>query len=370
MRTRLTEFSHGAGCGCKLAPDHLAAILGRLAPPRHPDLLVGNDTGDDAAVWRVAPDRALVVTCDFFTPIVDDARTWGRIAAANAASDVYAMGGRPLLALNLVAWNRDELADDLLVEVLQGAADVAAEGGWLAVGGHSIDDPEPKFGQAVVGEVHPDRVLTNAGLRPGDALVLTKAIGTGLVATAAKRGAVSADVVAAAVASMGRLNAEAAAAALRAGASAATDVTGFGLLGHLRSMAAASAVDVEIDAPAVPLLPGALDLLRDGFASGGTRRNAAWVDEVVDGRGATADDLLLLADAQTSGGLLFGAEPAAAGDAVAALVASGHAAAVVGRVVGAGAGRIGVVGSASAVASTAATSGAPPVGPSSVTVPA
>lgn len=333
-RRRLTEFSHGAGCACKLAPGALVDVLGRLAPNEDPDLLVDAATGDDAAVYRIAPDRALVLTTDFFTPLVDDAGTWGRIAAANAVSDVYAMGGRPLLALNLVAWNTAELPLDLLGDVLAGAASIAREAGFLIVGGHSVDDPEPKYGLAVVGEVHPDRLLTNAGLHPGQHLVLTKALGTGIVTTAVKRGAAPSDVLDAAVASMTRLNAEAAAAAVAAGATGATDVTGFSLLGHLGRMALESGVDVTLEVAAVPVLPGARELAGAGCVPGGTGRNLAWIGDRVD-RGGCDDltlTLSLLADPQTSGGLLFGAAPDAAAEAVAALRATGHAAAVVGEV--------------------------------------
>jgi selenide,water dikinase len=293
---------------------------------------VGTATSDDAAVWRLDAERALVVTADFITPIHDDPRIWGRIAAANAVSDVYAMGGRPLLGLNLVGWNTDELSMDILLEVLQGAGEAAAEGGWVTVGGHTVDDPEPKFGLAMVGEVHPDRILTNAGLRPGDSLVLTKALGAGIVATAMKAGQAPDEVVDAAVASMTRLNREAASCALDAGATGATDITGFGFLGHLRSMAAGSQVDADVVASAVPVFPGVPDLVVAGFVPGGTRRNLAWVTERLDAAGVDEPALLVLADAQTSGGLLFGADPAAADAAVVALVASGHAAAVVGTV--------------------------------------
>lgn len=309
----------------------MAQVLRRLTPQRHPDLLVGADTGDDAAVWRIAADRALVVTVDFITPLVDDARTWGRIAAANSASDVYAMGGRPLLALNVVGWT-EELSTDVLVEVLDGAGEAAAEGGWVTAGGHTVDDPEPKFGLCVVGEVHPDRLLTNAGLRPGQALVLTKPLGIGVIATAIKRGEAAEGVVDAAVASMLRLNARAAEVALEAGATGATDVTGFGLLGHLRKMAEASGVTAELDASTVPLLPGARDLAAAGMVPGGTERNLAWVGERLDAEGVDGTTLTLLADAQTSGGLLFGADPAAASAAVEALRETGHEAAVIGRV--------------------------------------
>jgi len=273
-----------------------------------------------------------VFTADFITPIHDDPRVWGRIAAANSVSDVYAMGGRPLLGLNLVGWNTEELSTDVLLEVLQGAAEAAAEGGWITVGGHTVDDPEPKFGLAMVGEVHPDRVLTNAGLRPGDNLVLTKALGAGIVATAMKAGKAPDDVVAAAVESMTRLNREAATRALEAGAKGATDITGFGLLGHLRSMAEASGVDIDLRASSIPVLPGVTELVADGLVPGGSRRNLAWAGERMEVEGVDDSVVIVLADAQTSGGLLFGAEAGPANDAVAALVASGHTAAVVGTV--------------------------------------
>lgn len=293
---------------------------------------MGAATGDDAAVWRLSDDRALVVTADFITPVVDDAGTWGRVAATNAVSDVYAMGGRPILALNLVGWNRDELATDLLGDVLAGADEVARACGFVLVGGHTVDDPEPKFGLAVVGEVHPDRILTNAGLRPGDTLVLTKPLGVGVITTAIKAGTAPAASLDAAVASMTLPNEAAAAAALDAGATGATDVTGFGLLGHLGRMAMESTVVVEVEVAAVPLLPGARDLARAGTVPGGTHRNLAWAEERLD-RGSTDEiDVLLLADAQTSGGLVFGAALPTAADAVARLRDEGHEAAMIGRV--------------------------------------
>ena len=296
----------------------------------HPDLLVGSDTGDDAAVWRLSADRALVLTTDFITPVVDDARTWGRIAAANAASDVYAMGGTPFLALNLVGWNTDELSADLLADVMLGAQDAGAEGGWLTVGGHTVDDPEPKFGLVVVGDVHPDRMLTNAGLRPGQSLVLTKPLGIGIISTALKRGAADQETVAAAVASMSRLNSQASKAALATGATGATDVTGFGLLGHLGRMAIESGVDVDLRVSDIPLIPGARALAEAGFVPGGSRRNLDWARERLDVGSTDELSVLLLADAQTSGGLLFGADAEAAESAVSDLRASGHEAAVVG----------------------------------------
>lgn len=304
----------------------------RLGPTVHPDLLVGADTGDDAAVWRLSDERALVVTTDFITPLVDDARTWGRIAAVNAVSDVYAMGGHPFLALNIVGWNSQELASDLLTEVLAGGQDAAAEGGWVTVGGHTIDDPEPKYGLVALGDVVPGQVLTNAGLRPGQALVLTKPLGVGVIATAVKAGEANGQALEAAVGSMVRLNADAADAARAAGAAGATDVTGFGLLGHLHRMASESGVDIELDTAATPVLPGARELAVAGFVPGGSKANLEWVRPWLD-TGETDDaTVALLADAQTSGGLLFGAAPDAAEQAVATLQGSGHDAAVIGRV--------------------------------------
>ena len=314
-------------------------MLRRLTPVTHPDLLVGATTGDDAAVWRLDDHRALVVTTDFITPVVDDARDWGRIAATNAVSDVYAMGGRPILALNLVGWNVEELPTELLSDVLAGAAEVGLECGFVTVGGHTVDDPEPKFGLAVVGEVDPARILTNAGLRPGDDLVLTKALGVGIVATAVKRDLTGPDVIAAAVASMTSSNAAACAAALAAGATGATDVTGFGLLGHLARMAEESGVDVALPADAVAVLPGARELAEQGCIPGGSARNLDWVGDRLDRGTVDPITVVILADAQTSGGLLFGAEPSAAAAAVEQLRTGGHDAAVVGRA-GPGSGHI------------------------------
>jgi selenide, water dikinase len=315
-------------------------VLRHLRTPNHPDLLVGTDTADDAAVWRRPGGRALIATVDFFTPIVDDARTWGAIAAANAASDVYAMGGRPLFALNIVAWPRERLPLDLLGEVMAGGEETAATGGWLVVGGHTVDGEEPMYGQAVIGEADEADVWANTGGRDGQALVLTKALGTGVVATAVKRepaGAVAADgplgtAYPAAVASMTRLNAEAADVARTAGATAATDITGFGLVGHLGKLAAASGVGARVQLEALPLLDGVRPLLAAGFVPGGTGRN---LDNVA-GRlrwaspAAEASWSALVADPQTSGGLLFCCPAERADAAVTALRSSGHAAARIG----------------------------------------
>src|ERR687888_744909 len=306
---RLTSLSHGAGCACKLPLAALEELMAGLGPgfgAAGGDLLVGAAEGDDAAVLRLDEQRALVLTTDFFPPIVDDPGDWGRIAAANALSDVYAMGGRPLIALNLTAWPAATLPLELLGRVLRGGAQVAAEAGCLVVGGHSIDDPEPKYGMAVVGLADPDRLLTIDRARPGDQLVLTKPLGTGVVATAVKRGAREDAVVAATVASMTTLNRPASEAALAAGVRAATDVTGFGLLGHLHRMARASGVAAEIDAASVPFLPGAAELAGEGFISGGTRNNQAYLADKVDlDEGVPPVVATLLHDAQTSGGLLL-----------------------------------------------------------------
>jgi selenide,water dikinase len=333
----LTRFSHGAGCACKLSPDDLRTVLGLvqgLGPPADPDLLVGMETSDDAAVYRLRDDLAIVVTTDFFTPIVDDPYDWGRIAATNALSDVYAMGGTPLLALNLVAWPRDGLPFELLARVLDGGADVVRAAGALVGGGHSIDDAEPKFGLAVVGTVHPDDVLANVGARAGDALVLTKPIGLGMISTAVKREEAAPELVAEAIRVMTTLNEGARDAALELGHAvhAATDVTGFGLLGHLREMLTASNLRGEVDADAVPVIDGVRDLVAADMVAGGTRRNHAYMSDVVDWGALPEPEQLLLADAQTSGGLLIAVAPDRAGALVTALERRNTlAASVVGR---------------------------------------
>ncbi len=310
-----------------------------------PRILVDAATRDDAAVFRLTADRAIVATVDFFTPIVDDPYDFGRIAAANAFSDVYAMGGTPLLALNLVGWPRDTLPYELLGEVLRGGGDVARAAGAFVLGGHSIDDPEPKYGMAVVGEVHPDRIVTNAGARPGDALLLTKPIGTGVLTTALKRDLLSEAELAPAVAAMTTLNAAAARAMLAVGVHAATDVTGFGLLGHLHSLLEASGAAAEVTAQAVPLLPHARDMAARGAVPGGTQRNLASLADAVSFAAAVAETTrVLLCDAQTSGGLLIAVAPGSAAALVAALEREqAPAAAVIGRVVAGPPGRV-VVG--------------------------
>jgi selenide, water dikinase len=303
---RLTSFSHGAGCGCKLGPDDLAGVLAGIAfHPPAADLLVGADTGDDAAVWRLPDGRGLVATLDFFTPIVDDPYDWGRIAATNAMSDVYAMGGRPFLGLNIVSWPIDDLPASMLARVLQGGADAAGAAGVAVAGGHSITDPEPKYGMVVLGFVEAGRLITNAAARPGDALYLTKPLGLGMIATALKRGVVDPEIVAEAVGQMTTTNAAAASAMEEAGVEAATDVTGFGLLGHLHKMLVASGCAADVDASRVPMIPGASALAAAGVVAGGTERNHASVAGLTDWGELLLHEQYLLADAQTSGGMLI-----------------------------------------------------------------
>jgi len=302
----LTALAGGAGCGCKLPAGELLALLDRLPSVEDPRLLVGATTGDDAAVLRLRADLALVHTIDFFTPPVDDPYDFGRIAAANALSDVYAMGGTPLLALNVVAFPLAQLGRESLAEILRGGAELVAAAGALLAGGHSIEDPQPKYGLAVTGTVDPARVVSNAGGRAGDALVLTKPLGVGAVLAAHRRGVARDELLALAVASMVELNRDASAAALAGGVHAMTDVTGFGLLGHLHHLCRESGCGAELDAAAVPSLAGVQELLEgDAGVSGGSLRNAAWAEGFADfADGVAPWRRRLLTDPTTSGGLL------------------------------------------------------------------
>jgi selenide,water dikinase len=308
MGYRLTQYAHGGGCACKIPPGELEYVVRGLtkATPRNPvgELLVGLEDGDDAAVVRIQGNVALIATTDFFTPVVDDAYDWGRIAAANALSDVYAMGGQPVVAVNLLGWPRDVLPFELAAETLRGGLDVCLEAGCHLAGGHSVDDPEPKYGLAVTGIADPNRLLRNDSGRPGVPLSLTKPLGVGVLNSRHKA---TGEVFPQAIDVMTTLNAGASAAALQAGVECATDVTGFGLLGHLHKLARASGVTAVIDAAAVPYLDGAREALSEGYVSGGTRRNLDWVRPHID---MTVDEneALLLADAQTSGGLLIAGE--------------------------------------------------------------
>ncbi len=301
---RLTQYAKGGGCACKIPPGELDGIVAGLLTDAGEELLVGLAGGDDAAVVRISGDTAIVSTADFFTPVVDDAYDFGRIAAANALSDVYAMGARPLMALNLVGWPRDLLPAELLAEVLRGGLDIAREAACPVAGGHSIDDPEPKYGMAVTGIANPSRLLRNDAARAGQPISLSKPLGVGVLNNRHKS---TGEVFDNAIACMVTLNRQACAAALSAGLNAATDVTGFGLLGHLYKMARASGVTAVIDSAAVPYLDGARQALAAGFVSGGTRRNLDWVRPQLDAA-VGGDELLLLADAQTSGGLLLAGE--------------------------------------------------------------
>jgi selenide,water dikinase len=309
-RIRLTQYAAGGGCACKVPPGELEAVLSGLRMGREGgDLLVGLDHGDDAAAVRIedaadGTSRAVIATADFFTPVVDDAYEWGRIAAANALSDVYAMGGTPVLAVNLLGWPRERIPFELAAEVLRGGVEVCEQAGTFLAGGHSIDDREPKYGLAVTGLGTPERLLRNDAAVAGTPLTLTKPLGLGILNNRHKATGEWFDE---AVAVMTTLNREASVQAVAAGVRAATDVTGFGLLGHVLKMARASGVTAVIDADAVPYVDGARQSLADGFVPGGTRRNLDWVRPHLSSR-RDEQELLLLADAQTSGGLLVAGE--------------------------------------------------------------
>jgi selenide,water dikinase len=334
-RIRLTALSHGAGCACKLGPDELSQVLAQVPQISDPRVLVDAATRDDAAVFQLSDERALVVTVDFFTPIVDDPYAFGAIAAANALSDIYAMGATPLLTLNLVAWPRDPAILPLLGETLRGGADIAREAGALILGGHSIDDPEPKYGMVAVGEAHPKDILTNAGAKPADRLVLTKPLGTGILTTALKRDLVGEAEMVEAVRTMTTLNAGALRAIRAVGTAvhAATDVTGFGLLNHLHNILAASRCGARLMARRAPALGHALDLVKRGAIAGGTKRNGTASEPFTRWAADVSPELrVLLNDAQTSGGLLIAVAAASADALVAALKRQGTpAAAVIGE---------------------------------------
>jgi selenide, water dikinase len=303
---RLTQYARGGGCACKIPPGELEETIAGLVPDgAGTDLIVGVEHGDDGAVVRVGPALAVVVTADFFTPVVDDAYTFGRIAATNALSDIYAMGGEPLVALNLLGWPRDKLPAELAAEVLRGGLDTGRAAGCHVAGGHSIDDPEPKYGMAVTGAADPARLLRIDTGRPGQPLSLTKPIGTGVLNAWHKA---TGEISPAAIDVMTTLNADASRQALAAGIGCVTDVTGFGLLGHLFKLARASGVSAVVDHAAVPLIEGTRAAARAGHMPGGSRRNLDWVLPHTDTGAVGEDDLLLLADAQTSGGLLVAGE--------------------------------------------------------------
>ncbi|HTS95929.1 MAG TPA: selenide, water dikinase SelD [Streptosporangiaceae bacterium] len=303
---RLTQYARGGGCACKIPPGELEETIMMLGPGAPgPDLVVGVENGDDGAVVRVGPSTAVVVTADFFTPVVDDAYTFGRIAATNALSDIYAMGGAPLVAVNLLGWPRDKLPAELAAEVLRGGLDTGRAAGCHVAGGHSIDDPEPKYGMAVTGTADPAALLRIDAGQPALPLSLTKPLGTGVLNAWHKA---TGEISQAAVEVMTTLNAGASRLALAAGIRCATDVTGFGLLGHLFKLARASGVSAVVDHAAVPLIEGTRAAAQAGYMPGGSRRNLDWVLPHTDTGAVGDEDLLLLADAQTSGGLLVAGE--------------------------------------------------------------
>jgi selenide, water dikinase len=344
-KIKLTSYSSKGGCGCKIGPGDLSQVLKSLpAAEPNPNLLVGLDTSDDAGVYKLSDDLAIVQTVDFFTPIVDDPYSFGQVAAANALSDIYAMGGKPLTVLNIVAFPIMKLDKQILADILRGAADKVREAGATLVGGHSIDDNEPKFGLAVTGTIHPDKVRTNAGAKPGDQLILTKPIGVGILTTSIKKDQLSEEEVARVTQVMATLNKTAAEVMDRYTVHGCTDVTGFGLLGHTAELAKGSGVGVRIGASQVPVLPRVRELADAGFVPGGTKNNYAHLEGTV--TFAPSIDQIgqwILCDAVTSGGLLISAAAEDADALLAALRAEGVEAAKIGEVVADHPGQIVVV---------------------------
>lgn len=342
---KLTQFTHGLGCACKLRPQDLEKVVRELKILKNPDILVGTETADDAAVFRITDDIALVETVDFFTPVVDDPYLFGAIAAANALSDIYAMGAKPLFALNIVGFPVKRLDLQVLRDILHGAQDKAAEAGISVLGGHTIEDTEPKYGMVVTGSVHPDKIWTNSGARDGDVLILTKPIGTGIYSTALKQGLLSdnqADIVFRLMSTLNKTSAE----TLHSfTVHACTDITGFGLIGHLLEMTRANHADAELQATDIPYLSDVFQLIGSGVVPGGTRNNLAYVNDWVNWPG-NFDEIqkLAICDAQTSGGLLAALPAAEAAEAINALHLNGVTGAIIiGRITGEGTGRISIV---------------------------
>lgn len=331
---KLTSFSTKGGCGCKIGPADLSQVI-RMLPPAepNPNLLVGLDTSDDAGVYKLTDDLALVQTLDFFTPIVDDPYSFGQIAAANALSDIYAMGGKPLTALNIVAFPISVLDKEILSDIMRGAGDKVKEAGATLVGGHSIDDQEPKFGLAVTGTVHPDKVRANAGAKPGDKLILTKPIGVGILTTSIKRSLLSEEEINRVTTVMATLNKTAAEVMEPFNVHACTDVTGFGLLGHASEMAKGSKTGITIFKEQVPVLPRVKELAEQGVIPGGTKNNFAHLEGDVTFPEQTDElDRLILCDAVTSGGLLISVSGDEADSLLAQLLDKGVEAALIGEV--------------------------------------
>ncbi len=305
-KIRLTSLSHGSGCGCKIGREDLSLIIEHLPAMKDSNIIVGTATADDAAVYKIDDKRALVQTVDFFTPIVDDPYEYGQIAAANAISDIYAMGGRPLFALSIISFPTDKLPMSILEEIIKGGVDKAREAGIEIIGGHSIDDPEPKYGLCVTGIVEQDKVVRNDRARVGDLLILTKPIGTGIISKAIKTGDASDDHIKEAVRVMTFLNKGASEAMVEVGVKAATDVTGFGLLGHLYGMLKGSGVGAKIKSSSIPIIQGVYSYAKKGFIPGGTKDNLAFVEKnVIWDDSISQETQYILSDAQTSGGLLI-----------------------------------------------------------------
>lgn len=331
---RLTALSSKGGCGCKIGPADLMQVIRSLPPAEaNPNLLVGLDTSDDAGVYKLSEELALVQTLDFFTPIVDDPYSFGQIAAANAISDIYAMGGKPLTVMNIVAFPISTLDKSILADILRGAADKVREAGATLVGGHSIDDKEPKFGLAVTGLVHPDKVRTNAGAKAGDKLILTKPIGVGIMTTSIKKGQLTVEETERVTRVMATLNKKAAEIMEPYDVHACTDVTGFGLMGHALEMAKGSSTGIRIKRDQVPVLPRVRELAEGGFIPGGTKNNFAHVEaDITFPEAMDQIDRWILCDAVTSGGLLIAVGAAEADSLLAELVQAGVEASLIGEV--------------------------------------
>ncbi|HKK11114.1 MAG TPA: selenide, water dikinase SelD [Bacteroidales bacterium] len=339
----MTHFTHGLGCACKLRPQDLEAVLKQLPIPTDVNVLVGTDTSDDATVYKINDTQALVQTLDFFTPIVDEPYHFGAIAAANALSDVYAMGGKPLFALNIVGFPDKRLPMSVLQEILQGAQDKAAEAGISILGGHTVEDPEPKYGMVVTGLVHPEKVIRNVGAKAGDVLILTKPIGTGILSTATKRGLTDEATREYVIKIMSSLNRDAAEAAAAFEVSACTDVTGFGLMGHLREMILNTNVGVEISKNEVPVIEEARRFATAGIIPGGTKNNLSYVDKEMIWNNTSETDKLILCDAQTSGGLLLAIDNSKANELLKHLEKKNIEAALIGTFTGKDPGKIRVL---------------------------
>ncbi len=339
---KLTRFSHGLGCGCKMRPQFLEKILANLPKPDDVNLLVGIGSSDDAAVYRINDEQAIVQTVDFFTPIVDDPYDFGAIAATNAISDIYAMGATPLFALNIVAFPSKKLPAEVLEQILKGASDKAAEAGIFVVGGHSIDDEEPKFGMTVTGMIHPDKILTNCNAQEGDILILTKPIGTGIISTAIRKEIADQQAMDEAIGWMKTLNRAAAEVLRDFPVNACTDVTGFGLMGHLSEMSCGSGFDVEVFFSKTPFMAKIAEYAEAGAISGGTRGNyefySAWIDW---DESLSEIERFMLSDAQTSGGLLISIPEPESLELLECLHAKGVTAArIIGKILSKGSGKI------------------------------